>query len=99
MITVFHELGHAMDELASSGQPWARLTGGSDEPDFMEVPSQLMEEWAWDPDVLAGFARHVDTGEPIPRELVARMREASEIGGGLATQSYLFTSAIGFEKS
>jgi len=95
VLTLFHELGHALEELAGASQRFSRLGNGSEEPDFGEVTSQLLEEWAWDPDVLAGFARRVDTDGPIPRELVLRMRAASEFGKGLLTQSYLFTSMVG----
>ena len=58
--------------------------------DFVEVPSQLFEEWAWDERVLAGFAHHHETGEPIPGELVRRLRAAEPIR--MAAQS---TRAVG----
>ena len=59
-----------------------RLCGVATEWDFVEAPSQMLEEWAWDSDTLQRFARHHETGEPIPAELVDRMREADEFGKG-----------------
>lgn len=54
------------------------------------MPSQLFEEWAWDPDVLARFALHVETNEPIPREQVERLRRAEGYGKGLMVETQLF---------
>lgn len=78
--TFFHEFGHLMHHLLAGRQRWRALAGISTEWDFVEVPSQLYEEWAWDPRVLARFARHVETGAPIPADLVERMRRADECG-------------------
>jgi thimet oligopeptidase len=78
--TLFHEFGHLMHHLLAGRQRWRALSGIATEWDFVEVPSQLYEEWAWDPRVLARFAFHVKTGEPIPAELVERMRRADECG-------------------
>ena len=56
------------------------------ERDFVEAPSQLLEEWAWDPKVLATFAKHYQTNEPIPAALVAQMKRASEFGKALGVR-------------
>jgi thimet oligopeptidase len=66
-----------------------RYTGVATEWDFVEAPSQLLEEWAWDTDVLRSFATD-ESGEPIPAELVERMRAARDFGAGyfIATQSF-----------
>jgi thimet oligopeptidase len=61
--------------------------------DFVEAPSQMLEEWCWDAKVLQRFARHVETGEPIPAELVARMRAADEFGKGLRVRQQMFYAA------
>ena len=81
--TLFHEFGHVVHRLAGGHQPWQKLSSVSMERDFTEAPSQMLEEWVWDPRTLATFARHYETGEPIPAPLVRQMRRASEFGQGL----------------
>jgi thimet oligopeptidase len=81
--TFFHEFGHLLHHLFGGEQRYLRFSGISTEWDFVEVPSQMYEEWAWDPGVLAGFALHHETGEPISEELVASMRAADEYGKAL----------------
>jgi len=80
--TFFHEFGHLMHHILGGQQQWAGITGISMESDFVEAPSQMLEEWIRSPQVLAKFARHYKTGEPIPAELVARMNRASAFGRG-----------------
>ena len=88
--TFFHEFGHLLHHvLAGRGRLWS-FAGIATERDFVEVPSQLFEEWAWDERVLAGFAHHHETGEPIPGELVRRLRAAEDYGKGLTVQTQLF---------
>jgi thimet oligopeptidase len=96
--TFFHEFGHLLHHLFAGRQRFLAFAGIATEWDFVEVPSQLYEEWAWDAGVLARFARHFETGESIPRELVARMREADEYGKGLfvATQMYLAMLSLSY---
>jgi thimet oligopeptidase len=81
--TLFHEFGHVVHRLAGGHQPWRRLSSIGLERDFTEAPSQMLEEWVWDPRVLATFATHYQTGEPIPASLVQQMRRASEFGQAL----------------
>ena len=81
--TLFHEFGHLLHHLFAGRQPYLAFSGIATEHDFCEVPSQMYEEWAWDPGVLARFARHVTSGEPIPAELVRSLRAAEEYGKGL----------------
>jgi len=88
--TFFHEFGHLLHHLLAGRGRWLSFAGIATERDFVEVPSQLFEEWAWDPDVLATFAHHVETGEPIPAELVRRLRAAEDYGKGMLTQQQLF---------
>lgn len=76
----FHEFGHLVHHILGGQQPWAGISGISMEADFGEAPSQMLEEWIRSPQVLAKFARHYKTGEPIPAELVARMNRASAFG-------------------
>jgi thimet oligopeptidase len=80
--TFFHEFGHLMHHILGGQQQWAGISGLTMEPDFVEAPSQMLEEWIRSPQVLAKFARHYQTGEPIPAELVARMNRAAAFGRG-----------------
>lgn len=82
VVTFFHEFGHLVHDILGGHQRWGRWTGVATEWDFVEAPSQLLEEWAWDAEALASFAVN-DAGEPIPAELVARMRTADGFGRGL----------------
>ena len=82
VVTFFHEFGHLVHDILGGHQRWARWTGVATEWDFVEAPSQLLEEWAWDAGALASFAVN-DAGEPIPADLVARMRTADSFGRGL----------------
>jgi thimet oligopeptidase len=81
--TYFHEFGHLLHHLFGGSQRFLSHSGIATEWDFVEVPSQLYEEWAWETGVLQKFAKHHETGEPIPDELVAKLRAAEEYGKGL----------------
>jgi thimet oligopeptidase len=81
--TFFHEFGHLIHVLVSGRHPWIGISGISTERDFVEAPSQLLEEWTWDAATLATFAKHYQTNEPIPASLVKQMRRASEFGKAL----------------
>lgn len=87
--TFFHEFGHLMHHILAGQQQWAGISGISMESDFGEAPSEMLEEWIHSPQVLAKFARHYKTGEPIPAELVERMNRASAFGraGWVARQN------------
>jgi len=74
--SLFHEFGHALNLVLGGHAHWHRFVGTALEPEFHEVPALLFEEWAWDPNVLAIFALHHRTNEPIPSELVHRMQKA-----------------------
>src|SRR5579863_1490067 len=93
----FHEFGHLMHHILGGQQQWAGITGISMESDFGEAPSQMLEEWIASPQVLAKFARHYKTGEPIPAELVARMNRASAFGRGGWVGSQNSYSAISYD--
>jgi thimet oligopeptidase len=80
--TFFHEFGHLMHHILGGQQPWAGVSGISMESDFVEAPSQMLEEWIRSPQVLAKFARNYKTGEPIPVGLVERMNRAAAFGRG-----------------
>jgi thimet oligopeptidase len=92
--TFFHEFGHLMHHTFGGDQQWIRFSGVATEWDFVEAPSQFFEEWAWEPAVLQRFAKHVDSGEPIPTDLVKRMRDADEFGQGFGARQQMFYAAI-----
>lgn len=96
-VTFFHEFGHLMHHILGGQQQWAGISGISMEADFVEAPSQMLENWMRSPQVLASFARNYKTGEPIPAELVARMNRASAFGraGDVALQNSF--SAISYD--
>jgi thimet oligopeptidase len=81
--TFFHEFGHLIHTLVSGRHRWIGVGGISTEQDFVEAPSQMLEEWTWDPSTLATFAKHYQTNQAIPATLVKQMRRASEFGKGL----------------
>jgi peptidyl-dipeptidase Dcp len=86
--TLFHEFGHALHGLFSDvGFP--RFAGTRVPRDFVEYPSQVNEIWAVWPAVLANYARHHETGEPVPDELLAKLAEAKRFGWGFRTVEYL----------
>jgi thimet oligopeptidase len=93
--TLFHEFGHLMHHVIAGRQKYANFAGISTEWDFVEAPSQMLEEWAWDADVLREFATNA-AGEPIPADLVARMRAADEFGNGLNVRIQTFYSAVSY---
>ena len=91
--TMFHEFGHALHGLLSDVQ-YPVFSGTSVPRDFVEFPSQVNEMWARRPEMLAHYARHRETGEPIATELVERMREAEKFGEGQATVEYLAAALL-----
>jgi peptidyl-dipeptidase Dcp len=86
--TLFHEFGHALHGLFSDVRH-PTLAGTNVPRDFVEYPSQVNEMWALWPEVLANYAKHHETGEPIPAALVERMRAAENFGEGFRTTEYL----------
>lgn len=93
VVTLFHEFGHLIHHVIGGDQRWARFSGVATEWDFVEAPSQMLEEWAWDADVLATFAKNA-AGETIPVDLVARMRKADDFGKGIQTRTQMFYAAL-----
>jgi thimet oligopeptidase len=78
--TFFHEFGHLLHTLFAGHHRWVGIGGIRTERDFVEAPSQLLEEWMRDPAVLQSFARHYKSGEPVPAKLVEQMRRADDFG-------------------
>jgi thimet oligopeptidase len=81
--TFFHEFGHLLHNMFASHGHWSGIAGISTEQDFVEAPSQMLEEWMRNPEVLATFAKHYQTGQPIPADLVKQMNRANAFGKGL----------------
>ena len=94
--TLFHEFGHLIHHLLAQTTPWVRLGGINTEWDFVEAPSQLLEEWAWSPQVLRRFALHHKSNQPIPAALVDKMRRAEEFGKGVNVMRQIFYAAYSF---
>jgi len=89
--TLFHEFGHALHYLmAKSIYPSAKRVP----VDFVELPSQIMENWASDPEVLKVYAKHYKTGKPMPKELIAKIVNAGHFNQGFETVEYLAASFL-----
>jgi thimet oligopeptidase len=97
VVTFFHEFGHLMHEILGGQQRWAGQSGIATEGDFVEVPSQMLEEFFERADVLRSFAKHYKTGEPIPEETVARMTRASAQGRALSTLTQVMYATYSME--
>ncbi len=95
VVTLFHEFGHLVHHVLAGRGEYVRFSGVATEWDFVEAPSQLLEEWAWDADVLRSFALDSE-GNPIPPELVARMRTANDFGKGYDSRTQMFYAALSY---
>lgn len=95
VVTLFHEFGHLVHHVLGGNQRFVRFSGVATEWDFVEAPSQLLEEWAWDADILRSFAVD-EQGRRIPAELVARMRAAKDFGKGYFARTQMFYAAVSY---
>jgi peptidyl-dipeptidase Dcp len=86
--TLFHEFGHALHGMLAN-TTYPSLSGTSVYWDFVELPSQIMENWCYEPEALALFAYHYETGEMIPMELVHKIKESASFQEGMATMRQL----------
>ena len=93
VVTLFHEFGHAMHGTLTDVK-YGSMAGTSGPRDFIELPSQLLEHWASEPQVLKSFARHYETGEPIPDELIEKLLNASKFNQGFINTEYLAASLL-----
>lgn len=91
--TFFHEFGHALHGLMSNVN-YKSLAGTNVPRDFVELPSQVMENWAAEPEVLKMYAKHYKTGEVIPDALIEKMKKAGTFDQGFATTEYLAASFL-----
>jgi peptidyl-dipeptidase Dcp len=91
--TLFHEFGHALHGMLSN-VAYPTISGTNTPRDFVEFPSQFNEHWSLDPTVFANYAKHYQTGAPMPQELVTKIRNAKTFNQGFATTEYLAASLL-----
>mgnify|MGYP003626091444 CR=1 FL=1 len=94
--TFLHEFGHLLHNMFSGTQQWLDISGMSMESDFVEAPSQMLEEWIWDYATLSQFATNADN-QVIPREMVAGMNRARHFGQALGTASQLYYASVSLD--
>jgi peptidyl-dipeptidase Dcp len=92
-LTLFHEFGHALHSMLTKCE-YLTTSGSSVATDFVELPSQIMENWAAYPDVLKTYAKHYQTGEVIPDELIAKLEASSKFNQGFVTVEYIAASIL-----
>ncbi|HUV36267.1 MAG TPA: M3 family metallopeptidase [Patescibacteria group bacterium] len=93
VLTLFHEFGHALHGLLSE-VTYPRVSGTAVALDFVELPSQIMESWVTEPEMLKLYAKHYETGEPMPLELIEKIKKAKHFNQGFATTEYLAASFL-----
>jgi peptidyl-dipeptidase Dcp len=92
-LTFFHEFGHALHSMLTKCE-YLTTSGTSVAQDFVELPSQIMENWASHPEVLKTYARHYETGEMIPEELINKLEAAGKFNQGFVTVEYVAASLL-----
>ena len=97
VVTFFHEFGHLMHAILGGQTEWAGLSGFATEGDFIEVPSQMLEEFFRDEKLLQTFARHYQTGEVLPSETIKRMKLAGAFGRADWIRSQLYYTTLSLD--
>jgi thimet oligopeptidase len=97
VVTFFHEFGHLMHHILGSQGQWSGAGGFNVEGDFIESPSQMLEEMFHDPAILQAFGKHYQTGETIPASLIAKMNAASAYGRGRWLQGQLLYTTFSLQ--
>ena len=97
VVTYFHEFGHLMHAILGGHTEWAGLSGFATEGDFIEVPSQMLEEFFRDERLLQSFAKHYETGETLPTELIQNLKKASSFGRADWVRSQLYYTTLSLD--
>jgi thimet oligopeptidase len=95
VVTFFHEFGHILHQTLTRAR-FLEFSGTSTERDFVEAPSQMLEHWVWDRDVLGRFARHYKSSEPLPADLLDAMVRAKHLSSGIRERRQLFFARLDF---
>ena len=93
VVTLFHEFGHILHQTLTTSR-FTRFSGTRVERDFVEAPSQMLEHWCWQRDMLSSFSRHYETGDPLPTSLINRMIEAKHTSSAIATLRQVYFSRL-----
>jgi oligopeptidase A len=91
--TFFHEFGHCLHSILTRSE-YYEFSGTSVARDFVEAPSQMLENWVWNADVLGRFAKHYASGEPLPRAILEGMVAAKNLGSGLNAEGQVFLGTL-----
>ena len=97
VVTYFHEFGHLMHAILGGRTEWAGLSGFATEGDFIEVPSQMLEEFFRDEKLLQAFAKHYETGEVLPAETIRRMKRAGSFGRADWVRAQLYYTTLSLD--
>jgi thimet oligopeptidase len=97
VVTFFHEFGHLMHAILGGQTEWAGISGFATEGDFIEVPSQMLEEFFRDEKLLQAFARHYQTGETLPSEAIRKMKLAGAFGRADWVRSQLYYTTLSLD--
>jgi thimet oligopeptidase len=97
VVTFFHEFGHLMHAILGGRTAWAGLSGFATEGDFIEVPSQMLEEFFRDEKLLQSFARHYETGEVLPSETIRKMKLAGSFGRADWVRAQLYYTTLSLD--
>ena len=96
VVTLFHEFGHILHQTLTKSR-YLEFSGTSTERDFVEAPSQMLEHWVWDRDILHRFAKHHRTGAPLPDDLLDAMIRAKNLSSGIRERRQLFFARLDFK--
>ncbi len=96
VVVLFHEFGHALHDMLADGN-YSSISGTSVAWDFVELPSQWFQNYVYEPEILQRFAKHYETGQPIPEDLVIKVKESSTFMQGIATMRQLSLGMIDME--
>ena len=93
VVTLFHEFGHILHQTLTRA-PYTRFSGTRVERDFVEAPSQMLEHWCWQPEMLRSFSRHYQSGDPLPTDTIDRMIESRFVSSAVATLRQVYFSRL-----